>query len=113
MRKTRPTTKDERDGWRSRVWCHGGRDDFGREQWHSVGGEDLERLLDDADEAERLREGVAGMLCTTCDGAGEHHSTLANGLVKCRWCYDGVTVTADAIRVLIPPEQADGDGEAE
>ena len=55
------TTKKERDAWRKSIWCHGGKDDLGREEFHSVGGDNLERLLNDADRLDSM-EGVVDHL---------------------------------------------------
>jgi hypothetical protein len=55
------TTKEERAGWRKNIWCHGGKDSPLREEYCSVGGEDLERLLNDAERCHSL-EGVVDKL---------------------------------------------------
>lgn len=55
------TTKEERANWRDSLWCHGGKESPLREERCHLGGEDLERLLNDADRHESM-EGVVAYL---------------------------------------------------
>ena len=52
------TTREERRGWRNNIWCHGGPDGTLRESFRSVGGEDLERLLNDAEYAQTIHDAL-------------------------------------------------------